>query len=119
MTTWITTLLLIGSLTGGSYYLQYQTALKNAVIYLDGGGTQNVWVDNHSHYYCPVFCQVNHRHRVHDIARPCADGDSCTHFVVRHVILRTGDALPGAAPAVVRDTAADPEVLAEQPASQP
>ena len=115
MMNWIAAILLITSLAGSSAYLQREKVLKAAVIFLPGGGTQNVWVDDGRSYYCPAFCQVNHRHRVHTVQWHCPDGVRCTHFVVRHVILYPGDPLPADAPAALAGANPSPKALADQP----
>ena len=116
---WIAAILLITSLAGGNAYLQRESLHKNAVIYLANGGTRDVWVDDGLSYYCPYFCQVNHRHRVHTVEWHCQDGDRCTHFVVRHVILYPGDPLPAGFPAALAGDDSTPEDLADRPAPGP
>ncbi len=112
---WIAAILLITSLAGGSAYLQKESAIKNAVIFLANGGTQDVRVEDGLSYYCPPNCQVDHRHSVHTIQWRCQDGQSCAHFVVRHVILYPGDPLPAGVRAALAGAESTPEVLADKP----
>ena len=75
-------------LTAGGIMHQVQETRTHAVIYCHDGHIEQVQVVNHGHHFCPVDCQVNHRHRVHDVRWVCPDGEACTHYTVLHVVYR-------------------------------
>jgi hypothetical protein len=87
----VTGLALFAALTVGGISYQYRLALSNAVIYYQDGQIEQVRVVNSGSFFCPEHCQVQHRHRVHDIRWICPEGDSCSHFAVIHVLVQPGE----------------------------
>ena len=80
-------LALFASITMGSMAYQRQALRSQALITYRDGRTEQVSVRNSGEYFCPVNCQVHHRHRVHDLRWTCRDQDGCDHFTVFHVIM--------------------------------
>ena len=112
------TLIFIVSLTLAGTILDHGARLSQAVIFQSDGLRTEVQVSNFGTYFCPSYCHVNHRHRVHDIRWSCGGGKGCGHYTVFHRILGRGQTHPGVHPPLDMTAAQEP-VLSAAPSAPP
>lgn len=94
-----TSILLVVAIILGSALGRYKTVQSYAEIQYTDGHIEYVQVNQAGDYFCPRYCLINHRHKVHDIRWVCEDGSDCAHFRVYHVKgPRPGRSLPAHPP---------------------
>ncbi len=69
---------------GGSAW-HVEELRSQATIYVATGEKIFVSVKNSGDYFCPRYCRVDHRHRVHDVRWVCRQHQACGHYQVLHI----------------------------------